>query len=334
MLHYVKFSSLRGLFLVILITSSIAEGQPKSVSPLGQDLTIFVSEIQNVKNSEGCFRRDFLPNAECRAKVHVQVIQILQDGGHQDLRPGEFDADVVSAVAIRSSAIGRNAWIAAEIRAGRRYLIFSDQRIPISAMFEAPSGLWPVTDKDDVVNDVQLILDSASLALGQQAAAVARALESSDKPRSGFLAEYVADLLAQGPDSDVAPLVHMIEQAKASTFSNAFEHTLLNMLWNGARTGNPSESALHIFVMTMARCLIQGPDRPGPGEIDIRANILRQYVPWILGSQRAKGAFQAALTPVLAEALMRKTQQWAQDDKLTEEKRGLQDLAELIVSKH
>src|SRR5689334_14545914 len=84
-------------FCLLFMAAALAEAHPESIKPFGRDLAIFVTEIQSVQINEGCTGQGRRPTAECRTKVHVQVIRVLQNGGNQDVIPREFDADLVSA---------------------------------------------------------------------------------------------------------------------------------------------------------------------------------------------------------------------------------------------
>jgi hypothetical protein len=67
----------------------------------------------------------------------------------------------------------------------------------------------------------------------------------------------------------------------------------------------PRADLLQVFVGATARYLAAAPDRSDDFEAEIRSNILRYCVPYILGSERAESAFRSGLTPALAEQLLR-----------------------------
>jgi hypothetical protein len=65
-------------------------------------------------------------------------------------------------------------------------------------MFAEPELAELITAQVDTVADVELIIGSTAAPVQQQARAVADVLRRAVKPRSRFLAEYAAALLAAG----------------------------------------------------------------------------------------------------------------------------------------
>jgi hypothetical protein len=294
-------------------------------------LTILLVEIDNAQRSAGSAGRP--QPVEYKTKVRGRVTRILNDAGHQGLRLGEFEAEIAQYT--RSSG-GGYPWIGLDIDAGQQYVIFSDPKPTLAAMVELPSGYrsgaYPVTDKEDVVADVDLILQCAPLTLREQASMVAAAIAGAAKPRSAFLARYGAALLAAGSDSDAAALVQSIENGRDSAFSDMAKGELLFEVWSHLRqVDKPPEDLFHVFVTMTARYLVGAPDHPDPGQPDIRAGMLRNYVPWILGSERAKTMLRTALAPALAEQFRKRALQVAADDWFPAEDRArLRQLAEFL----
>ena len=77
---------------------------------------------------------------------------------------------------------------------------------------------------------------------------------------------------------------------------------------------NPPDNLAHVFVAMTARYLVEASDLPDPGQPDIRDPIRQNFVPWILGSERAKAVLRVSPAPVLAERVRKKALQVAADD--------------------
>jgi hypothetical protein len=184
-----------------------------------------------------------------------------------------------------------------------QYLLFydmeragaTDHTMTLTRMFESPSAITPVTGEDDTVQDLELILAMDGYTTALQAQTVARALKTTDKPHSSFLSKLVAALLLDGSDADTLALAHAVENADPGSFTTMAKHTLLAAMWNRVCTDAPQKNGLDVFVHMCVRYLIESPDEPNPGEIDIRSPILRNYVPSILASDRVRRAFRASL---------------------------------------
>ncbi|MGA9626900.1 MAG: hypothetical protein WBL65_19945 [Bryobacteraceae bacterium] len=307
---------------VILISLLAADGLAKAraaddakgvVDPMERQ-TILLAEFDNVQRGDGSAGRIQRP-VLYTIKVRGRVTRILNDAGHQGLREGEFQMEFTESSGGMHKGV---SWTDFDIQAGQQYLIFSDPKPRLAAMVELPSGAYPVTDKEDAVADVDLILHSASLTLREQASTVSAAIAGAAKARSLFLARYGAALLAAGSDSDTAALAHSIENSRESAFSNMGRDTLLYGLWSHLRElDKPPDNLCHVFVTMTARYLVGATGHPDPGPFnipDIRDPIRQNYVPWILGSERAKAVLRAAPAPALAEQVRKKALQAAADD--------------------
>lgn len=307
---------------VILISLLTARGlaqtraasEAKGVVDPIERKTVLLAEIDSAQRSDGSAGR-FQRPIFYRKRVRGRVTRILNDAGHQDLREGEFQMEFTERMPGMHSGF---SWEILDIDAGQQYLIFSDPKPSLAAMVEFPSGAYPVTDKEDVIADVDLVLHSAPLTLREQASMVSAAIIGAAKPRSAFLARYGAALLAAGTDSDTVALAQSIENSRASAFSDMAKWSLLGGLWSHLRElDKPPDNLSHVFVAMTARYLVGASDHPDPGPFnigDIRDPIRQDYVPWILNSERVKAALRAAPAPALAEQVRKKALQSAADD--------------------
>lgn len=290
--------------IAVLLFAGIS-GKAQSV-PNGLDNyeAIIVADIEKADPAEGCGGVFYL---QCPLDVDVSVAQILKDNTHQGLRPGEFHTIIPRRPHGGGDVpVGWQRMMFREIRAGQRYLLFSDREFPgrgagLVAIFQSPRLVMPVTKEDDPVADVQLILASAALPLRQQADRAASALSGGGQPRSVLLANYVVALLTEGTETDTAALVQTLEYTPASVFSDFGKGGLLGQLWYLARSRSASQSRLHLFVVLTTKYLVSAPDEwhsPEPG-ISVRG--MMGYMHWILGSERALAVFRRELNPVVID---------------------------------
>jgi len=234
----------------------------------------------------------------------VRVARILKDGYGQNLAPCEFDAEIQQE---NWSISPPTAWTARPVRAGLSYLVFSDSKSPLVSQFESPFGVSLITDKDDAVADVDLVVRSQLLSLGEQISVVAEALTGPGKPRSEYLADYAAALLRAGNEADTASLAQTIENTPDLALSDLARGGFLFALWSQATSSDPCpNNLLHVFVTLTARYLLA--DR-GPQDVldHIRRGILNNFAPWILSKQRPRQVFQTALTPALRQQFRKRT---------------------------
>ena len=190
--------------------------------------TVLLAEIDNVR-TDGSAGPVQPPKTKI---VRGRVTRVLNDAGRQGLREGEFQMEFSG----RPGGLRHGfSWVDVDIQAGQQYLIFSDPKPSLAAMVELSSGYrsgaYLVTDKEDAVADVDLILHSAPLTLWEQASMVSVAIAGAVKPRSAFLTPYGAAILAAGSDSDTAALAQSIEHSRASAFSDMAKRGLLFKLW-------------------------------------------------------------------------------------------------------
>ncbi len=289
--------------------------------------TILVIEIDSVQPSADC-TAVLRPNS-CKVTIHGQVTRVLKDAQHQGLRPGIFEAQIPRY--LYGMVPTGSPWAGWNVERGQEYLIFSDRGAGLAATIESPAGEYLVTTNEDAVADVELILGSASLDVREQAAAASAAI-GGVKQRSLMFAEYAAALLAAGSDGDTAVLAHAIENSKKSAFSEWAKGSLLGQLWSGLRVlDNGPENPLHVFVTMTARYLVEAPDNPAEGHPDIRASVARNYVPWILGSERAKSILRTALPSQLADKLREKARMCGDSQLSSAERARMRQLANVLI---
>jgi hypothetical protein len=297
-----------GLQMVAAAARAIAQVDVQPTLGI-QDEVILLTEIEQVDPGEGCGVKTSYYYAgasdRCRISVRARVVQVLNDPRHQGLATGDFQAEILPRSRLSEPALGRYIWTGVGVAPGDRFVIFSRAGLDPPAMFEAPSGLSLVTADDEAVPDLELILASSSLSLREQAARAAEALTSGSRPRSPYFAQYAATLVCQGSDAETEALAEAIERSKPPAFSDSAKRGLLWSLSNWVRTSRePTRTVLHVLAAEVARFLAAAPDQPSPGEVDIRDSIVKNYVPLIIASGRARDAFRSALTQQLAAELL------------------------------
>ena len=122
---------------------------------------------------------------------------------------------------------------------------------------------------------------------------------ASTRPRSRFLAEYVAVLLAAGPDAQTSTLARALDDATILPLSDdakrAFLGSLLQQSWTA---DHPTGSLLRGLVTSTARFFMAF-DRPREGFRPIQVDILQNQVRWIGTSDRATAAMRALAPAIL-----------------------------------
>ena len=145
---------------------------------------------------------------------------------------------------------------------------------------------------------------------------------ASTRPRSRFLAEYVAVLLAAGPDAQTSMLARALDDATILPLSDdakrAFLGSLLQQSWTA---DHPTGSLLRGLVTSTARFFMAF-DRPREGFRPIQVDILQNQVRWIGTSDRATAAMRA-LAPAILQPLRKRAVELAADNRLAPEHRAL-----------
>jgi len=226
-------------------------------------------------------------------------------------------------------------WAGWNVEAGQQYLIFSDLTSGLPAMIKSPTGSLMVTDDEDAVADVDLILNSGALSLREQASAASAVIRSPGKPRSLFMSQYAAAILAAGSDADTAQLADSIENSRESVFSDMAKGSLLSSLWDRLRQQDErGENLLRVFVTMTARYLIGPVKTLDQSQVKIKPVILRNYLPWILSSERAMVTLRTRLEPGLAGRIREEAHRMAADDQLPAEYRTrFRQLLELLSAR-
>jgi hypothetical protein len=193
----------------------------------------------------------------------------------------------------------------------------------------------PVTDREDTIGDLELILNSADLTLHQQASALAGVIAASGTPHSYFLGNYAAGLLAAGSEADTMGLARAVEDSTDRTFSDLAKLLLLSDLLGESKSATkPPENLLKTYVVMTARYFLLQPDAPNPDVPDLQQDIMLRHLPWLVRSERAKALMRTALPPSLSQRLQKKALDLAADERIRPEHRLLmKELLPLIGQK-
>jgi hypothetical protein len=265
--------------------------------------TIFVADLETVRPVGGCGR---LPGVFCAHEVTVRVTRILKG---RDQVPREFEAVIPPW---HRSLVPPQGWdMILQLEAKRSYLILSREEGQPKLVFESPESVLMLSDGEDAVGDVALILDSRSSNLTDKVSGFAAILRQG-KSRSFFLAQYAVVLLKVGPEPERKQIVRSIEDAREAAFSDRAKWSLLFGLWELSNGHSPSSSddhIRHLLTTLTARYLIAMPDPLSGSEPDWRDMIARKFVPLIWdypgGATELRAAFDtirnAAKRPLTAK---------------------------------
>jgi len=290
--------------LLVVFVGAVAADKP-SVVPHWTENTATILLVKLDTAQPGATCRNLSVRPFCAIKeLHGQVLQVLKDAQHLGLQPGVFEAEVLL---VGRYSLGGNPWLVQnDVRPGQQYLLFSNLKSGLRAMIEAPSQLYLVPDDEDATADIELILKCSSLTLREQALAVSEAIDGAGKPRSFLLGQHAGALLAAGSDAETGPLAQSIEKCRDSTFSAWAGSCLLAPLWRRLQEhADVPDQVLHMFITMSARGLVASGERVDPDRPDGRRQILRDYVPWIVGSERAKAVLRVAPAAAVADRLRR-----------------------------
>ena len=234
----------------------------------------------------------------CKLHISGRVIRVLNDAGRQGGLLGHFEADVTQT---SRSGLSQTGWSLIHLEVGRQFVVCSHPSPSLTAMIEEPTWAGPVPVGEDFVGDLELMIGGAHRPVEDQISAVTLALIGATTPRSGELARYAVSLLAEAPRGDTVALSQAIESG-GSALSASGKNTLLFSLWSEVRGQQvPAENLLRLLVRVVARYFVEAPANPGREEPDLRQQIVRNQLPWILGSEQAKAMLRTEVLPAVAE---------------------------------
>ncbi len=207
---YLRTSFLNCILLAVSLASVAAAAVAKSVFPIvvSRNAVIFLTEIQSAQPGDGCKQFHIRKVGQCKTTVRARILRVFKGGYDHDKIPAEFEVEIQQTIII--SAI--SPWSDNNIQAGQRYLILSRANQIGPSAFASTFAPVLVTDQEDPIGDLELILNTETLTLHQQASAVAEAITASGTPHSYFLGNYAAGLLAAGLESDTMGLVRAMEK--------------------------------------------------------------------------------------------------------------------------
>jgi hypothetical protein len=285
-----------------------------------QNAIIFLTEIQSAQPGEGCNQFHTSKVGHCKTKVRARILRVFKGEYDRETVPDEFEVQIQQTIII--SAI--SPWSDNNIQAGQRYLILSRASQIGPSAFASTLAPVLVTDQEDTIGDLELILNSEPLTLHQQASAVAGAIAASGTPHSYFLGNYAAGLLAAGSEADTMDLARAMEDSTDSAFSAFAKFLLLSELWDHSRSAaKPPENLLKTYIVITAQYFLLPSEEPTLDLPSLREDILSHHIPWLLGSERAKALMRTALPPALSQRLRKQALDLAADERQRQERRQL-----------
>src|ERR1035438_9903427 len=195
-MHSLPTSSLKFMLLAVSLAGVATAADTKVPTVASQNASIFLAEIQSAQPGEGCAQFHVTRVGYCKTKVRARILRVFKGEWDRAAVPAEFEVEIQQIINISAGA----PWLDHDIRAGQRYLILSRANQIGPSVFASTLAPVPVTDQDDPVGDLDLILNTEPLTLHQQASAVAAVITASGTPHSYFLGRYAADLLAAGSE--------------------------------------------------------------------------------------------------------------------------------------
>jgi hypothetical protein len=235
--------------------------------------------------------------------ISGQVTRVLRDDLQVGLHPVGFEVHV----------IGTDDGV----EAGRSYLVFSNRKESLSETLEKPYGMYPVTEADDPVGDIDLIIGLASRPMAQRAHEVAVSLGSLGKPHTSILARYVVALLAAGPDSDTEELAQSLDSMGGNSFSEDAKLSLLQegeLQISGLR--HPQRNLVATYVKSCVRFFLAEPESPDGRPSGWQSNFLTTYLPPIRGMETELVNVRSVISPASAVRLRKKLTDIAGDGRL------------------
>jgi hypothetical protein len=287
------------------LTTAIASGE-KVQSFVSRYSNIFVVEVEEATASAW---QQGNPQVRTIA-IGGRVTQVLRKSPKAQLAPGSFAVTITQAQ-WATGRIGDNpsVWSDKEIKAGNQFLIFSTEEEGSAAELLRSPERVDLASGSTIVDDVTLIarLDAAPVA--EQASAAATAWQKSPQPRSIFLGQYVAAVLAAGTDEETAPLASAMAGGELP-FDAAGRQSLLWYLFQAARTSdNPSANLLQTFGRLTAQVFSSDGVDPSGKLSPYGVNMLENQIAWLTSSEEARTVLSKAVTPAqtqrLADAVQR-----------------------------
>lgn len=319
-MHNLRTSSLNFMLLAISLAGVAAALETKVPTVASQNASIFLTEIQRAQPGQGCAQFHVTRVGYCKTKVRARIIRVFKGEWDREAVPAEFEVDIQQIINISAGA----PWSDNNIQAGQRYLILSRAEQIGPSVFASALAPVPVTDQDDPVGDLELILNTEPLTLHQQASAVAGALGASGTPHSYFLGRYAAALLAAGSETDTMDLARALEESTDHAFSDFAKHVLLSELCDRSRSAaEPPKSLLNTYIVMTVRYFLLPPKESTLDLPSLRDGILSNHIPWLLNSERAKVLMRAALSPDLRQRLRKQVLSLAADERQRPERRQL-----------
>jgi hypothetical protein len=315
-----RIFSLTCMLFAVSAVGVATAGEARVRTVASESATIFLTEIQNVQPGEGCEYFHLHKYGRCKTKVRARLLRVFKGEYDREKVPAEFEVEIQQTII--TSAI--SPWSDSNIQAGQRYLILTAARQVLPSVFASTVGPLLVTDQEDMVGDLELILNTESLTQHQQASAVAAAISASGTPHSYFLAHYAAGLLAAGSDADTLALARAVEESTDHAFSHDAKVALLGMLWDQSKSATKApENLLKTYFFMTTRYFLLPPDAPNPGRPSLREEILSRAIPWLVGSEQAKALIRTALPPALRQQLRTQAVALAADERQRPERRQL-----------
>lgn len=278
-------------------------------------VTVFLAEIEAAQPGGGCAMLwHARPNSSCDTKVRARILHVYKSIGDSVNNSIEFDCEIHQ----RFVTSGTTPWQLQEkpIQAGQRYLIFSPALRDLPTIFATTPGPVLVSDDDDMIGDLELILNTEPLPTVQQASAVAAAITNSARRRSLLLSGYIGRLLAEGSDTETASLAHALESGSDQAFSLWGRWELLSTLASESKSGTEGpDNLVRAWIVMTARYFLLEPNEATFLIPDLHQVILG-YIPAILEHERPRSMMRKALTPSLREGFAGRVRETAADERV------------------
>ena len=242
----------------------------------------------------------------CRAHVTGHIVKVVNDPGQQGRLTAGFDANILQ----QRPGMGDTGWSTTFTDVGEQYVVGSKPDRPLPETIEVPEWVARVKDQEELVGDLDLILGSAPLPLAARIATLSAALTSPGRRGGPVLAGYLVALLAESDDRDAEAVSEAVEDGGTDSLSTAGKNALLGSLWQEVRERRmPPVILLRLLVRVTMAYLVDAPASPRVDEPDLRLQIVRNQLPWILNSEEATAVLQNELASVSKDRLRRRAQE-------------------------
>jgi hypothetical protein len=151
------------VWLVLMLASATPSmaADAKIRTRVSESQTIFVAEIQDVLRQGDCsFFLQGTIGSKCDTRVRVRIAQVIKVEDRAQI-PMEFDCEIHQVL---GRSVNASRW-SSPIQVGQRYLIFSLSKQSVPDIFASTLAPILVTDNEDIVSDVEMILHSELLTL-------------------------------------------------------------------------------------------------------------------------------------------------------------------------